>query len=73
MRWTVAKNMTGIDRKTNENRPATRFIAADGLSGTFREIQIGEIIVSMKRIMNAVLDDFLFQICHDDDLLRFAF
>lgn len=27
----------------------------------------------VRGLMNAVLDDFLFQICHDDDLLRFAF
>ena len=48
-------------------------IAADGLPGRIRELQVREIIVSVKRIMNAVLGYFLLQICYGDDLLRFVF
>ena len=44
-------------------------IAADTLLGSFWKFKIREIIVSVKGIMNAVFDDFLFQRCHGDDLL----
>ena len=44
-------------------------IVADTLLGSFWKFKIREIIVSVKGIMNAVFDDFLFQRCHGDDLL----
>jgi hypothetical protein len=42
---------------------------ADGLMESLRGLQIRKVIISVQGVVNAILGDFLLQICHGDDLL----